>query len=168
MSFGLRMCDKDCLRVVRGARAPRTKLRFFGKFVSLETAFCLRLFLFPMLLNLSNHPVAQWSADQRAAAARDYGEVTDMAFPLVNPQWSGEEVRVCAEEYLRRIETLWGGQRQSVCVHLAGELVFCYHLAGMLRGAGYRVVCATSERMVEVDAEGNRVSRFRFVRFRAY
>ena len=37
-----------------------------------------------MLINFTNHPSAQWSAEQ-TAAAQVYGKVIDLAFPAINP-----------------------------------------------------------------------------------
>ena len=37
-----------------------------------------------MFINFSNHPPAQWSAEQTAAAQR-YGKVVDLAFPAIDP-----------------------------------------------------------------------------------
>ena len=37
-----------------------------------------------MLINFTNHPSAQWSAEQQAAA-QVYGKVIDLAFPAIDP-----------------------------------------------------------------------------------
>ena len=37
-----------------------------------------------MFINFTNHPSAQWSAEQKAAA-QAYGEVIDLAFPAIDP-----------------------------------------------------------------------------------
>ena len=37
-----------------------------------------------MFINFSNHPYAQWSAEQKAAA-QVYGKVIDLAFPAIDP-----------------------------------------------------------------------------------
>lgn len=37
-----------------------------------------------MLINFTNHPSAQWSAEQKAAA-QVYGKVIDLAIPAIDP-----------------------------------------------------------------------------------
>ena len=119
-----------------------------------------------MLLNLSNHPSPHWPPEQLAAAAA-YGPVRDLPFPHIPPEASTAEVRRMAEEYLAQIQEL-GRESGPVTVHLAGELTFVYLLAGLLREAGIPCVVGTTSRLVTEEADGRKVSHFRFVQFRSY
>lgn len=115
------------------------------------------------LINLSNHPFAGWSEAQKQAAIREFGEVEDMPFPGIDPQWNIEEVRRLAEETATKLV-----ERRPAAVHLAGEFTFCYQLAKRLEAAGIRCVVATSRRMVrQLEADRKEV-RFEFVKFRDY
>ena len=40
-----------------------------------------------MFINLSNHPFATWSPSQ-LSAAREYGELQEIAFPNIDPELS--------------------------------------------------------------------------------
>ena len=40
-----------------------------------------------MFINLTNHPSATWSEEQ-LKAARQYGEIVDLHFPIIEPTFS--------------------------------------------------------------------------------
>jgi hypothetical protein len=115
------------------------------------------------LINLSNHPFESWGEAQKQAAIREFGEVEDLPFPEIPPQWGIEEVNRLAEEMTQQIV-----ERQPLALHLAGEFTFCYQLAKRLEAAGIRCVVATSRRMVQQLADNRKEVRFEFVRFRDY
>ena len=120
-----------------------------------------------MLLNLSNHPSATWSPEQLGAAQRDYGQVLDMPFPAVPPQADLDEVRLLSEKTYAAVRRL-AAQHPTLTVHLMGEMTLVYQLLDMLRNSGIPCVASTSERIVREEADGRKVSQFRFVRFRPY
>lgn len=121
-----------------------------------------------MLLNLSNHPVTEWTKDQLEIAEHDFGRIIDEPFPMIPPEYSGEEVRQMAEQYLDICRSVLGQPDKGNAVMLSGEIVFCSMLSHMLLKAGYRVVCATTRRDVINHGDGIIERTFKFIRFRDY
>ena len=121
-----------------------------------------------MLLNLSNHPVAEWTQDQLDVAEHEFGRIIDEPFPMIPPEYSGEEVLLLAERYLGICQNILGQPDKGNAVMLSGETVFCSMLSHMLLDAGYRVVCATTWRDVINHGNGLIEKKFKFIRFRDY
>ena len=115
-----------------------------------------------MLINLSNHPYSKWSDLQKETAHRLYGEVMDMEFPHIDPEWSRDKVQELAEKYLSKIKLM-----PPATIHLMGELIFCFVLAALLKSAGIPCVASTTQRVVE-EVDGRKISTFTFVQFRPY
>mgnify|MGYP000786074826 CR=1 FL=1 len=68
-----------------------------------------------MLINFTNHPSAQWSAEQ-TAAAQVYGKVIDLAFPAINPATNEAVLDSLATVYADHI------------LHLSPDAVLCLSL----------------------------------------
>lgn len=119
-----------------------------------------------MLLNLSNHPSANWSEEQKTAANQQYGEIVDLPFPQVSPEGDEAYIAAIADEYSKKVEKL--SSRQSITVHLMGEMTLAFALAKRLQDNGITCVASTTERIAEDDAKGGKISKFKFVRFREY
>lgn len=117
-----------------------------------------------VFLNLSNHPSALWGREQLRAAGT-YGQVVDMAFPSICPEISAEEVQKLADEYLTKV--LEYTVNANVTVHIMGELTFTFIMVRMLQEHGILCVASCSERIVR-EENGEKISRFEFVRFRNY
>lgn len=118
-----------------------------------------------MLLNLTNHPSANWSAEQMQAAINMYDTVEDMPFPNIDPHWTEKEVKGVADEMagnVRRMKPL------PKAIHIMGELTFTYALVNRLISAGITCVASTTERLVSFEANGEKMTTFRFVGFREY
>lgn len=120
-----------------------------------------------MLINLSNHPCQNWSAEQKAVATSQFGEIIDLSFPQIPPDWDTDKICKLVNEYFHICEQLWEDEKSSCTVHLVGEPVFCFILAQLLLKANICCVSATTERIV-VEENGIKVSKFRFKRFREY
>ena len=118
-----------------------------------------------MLVNLTNHPYAEWGEQQRKAA-RCYGECVDMAFPMVPPEADEREVGLLADSYFDRIIQL--GDSAAMTVHIMGEQTFCYALISKLLRAGVSCVASCTARDVTVLEDGSKQVRFHFSRFRTY
>lgn len=118
-----------------------------------------------LLINLSNHPATAWGEAQKAAAEQ-YGEVMDMAFPQVAPNATEEDIDTLAAEYVSKITELAKGH--EVTVHIMGEMTLTYRIISELKHRGIRCVASTTERIVSTDEQGNKVSTFRFNQFRKY
>ncbi|QQS28009.1 MAG: CRISPR-associated protein [Sphingobacteriales bacterium] len=116
-----------------------------------------------MLLNLSNHPSANWSAEQTEAAISNWGSVEDMPFPQIPPEWETYEVEQLVEEYYVKITKLY-----PMAVHLMGELTFCFALVAKLQQAGISCVAATTLRNTIDKPDGTKIANFRFIKFRSF
>lgn len=120
-----------------------------------------------MLINLSNHSSDRWLEEQKSQACEHWVSVLDMNFPSIDPKATTAEVKAVAEEYCQRcIELLATGEKPSA-VHLMGEMVFCYHLATLLKEKGVCVVASTTMRNVHYTGS-IKESSFVFVTFREY
>lgn len=115
-------------------------------------------------INLSNHPSAGWTEAQitAALAIAPGAEVVDIRFPDVNPAASTEEVLA---EATRIVATM--GLSEAVAAMVAGEPLMCLGLVEELEARGVRCYSATTRRVVE-EVNGEKRSRFEFVRFRAW
>lgn len=117
-------------------------------------------------INYTNHPSANWSEAQRQAA-QIYGEIMDMDFPEIEPQWDEEQVASLACHQAEEIIAL-----KPAAVLVQGEFTFSYALISLLQQAGIRVLAACSQRCTESvineKQETIRRSVFKFVRFRQY
>ena len=117
-----------------------------------------------VLINLSNHPVGQWSDKQRAAAAV-YGEVMDMPFPAIEPSANEDEIHELANSYVRKI--LEVGSSPNITVHIMGEMTFTFSVVERLKAMGVRCVASTTQRNV-TEQNGQKTSIFEFIKFREY
>ena len=117
-------------------------------------------------INYTNHPSANWSEAQRQAA-QIYGEIMDMDFPEIEPQWDEEQVASLACQQAEEIIAL-----KPAAGLVQGEFTFSYALISLLQQAGIRVLAACSQRCTESvineKQETIRRSVFKFVRFRQY
>jgi hypothetical protein len=113
-----------------------------------------------MFVNFTNHPSAVWAEAQLKAAAL-YGEITDIAFPVVNPKRDEAYITALAEDYAAKIYAY-----RPAAVLCQGEMTLTFAVAGILMHKyGLTVLAACSERSV---SKGNKAVEFKFVRFREY
>ncbi|WP_297162232.1 TIGR02221 family CRISPR-associated protein [uncultured Porphyromonas sp.] len=120
----------------------------------------------PLFLNLSNHSSDKWSKAQ-LDAARAYGEVVDMPFPVIDPGATTEEIHRLAEEYADRITSSYLG-RDLMTVHLMGEMTFTFRLVTLLHARGVRCVASTTQRKTSELEGSKKESIFEFEAFREY
>lgn len=118
-----------------------------------------------LFINLSNHPSDKWGEDQ-LSAARQYGEVTDMPFPNIPPELSGEDIEKMAEETKSKIVSLYPDA--DITVHIVGEPMFIYKLVPLLKSVGIRCVSSTTYHDTKDLGDGKKLTVFHFVRFREY
>ena len=116
-------------------------------------------------INLSNHPFSTWSAEQ-LEAAKQYGELEEIAFPHIEPHASAEVVQMMATAYVTNILAHYPSE--GLTVHIMGEQTFCYHVVQQLTNRGVCCVASTSERCVEELNDGRKLVQFAFVQFRVY
>lgn len=121
-----------------------------------------------MLLNISNHPTDKWSAEQRKAAAIQFGDVIDVPFPNVDPTADSHTVGHQAVKFVSdALDT--HVKPDGFCAALVqGEMVFVYAAVNTLKRKGIPCYAATTERKVVENADGSKTTTFEFVRFRAY
>ncbi len=121
-----------------------------------------------MLINLSNHPSQNWDKKQIEAATKNYGEIVDIDFPQIDPEWDTSRIMKLAEEYLEIVQNkIHQNPDTQVAVHLMGEIIFCFCLAIMLENAKIQCVASTTRRNAIVK-NGVKTSVFEFVKFRNY
>jgi hypothetical protein len=121
-------------------------------------------------LNLSNHPISTWSAEQvEAARAIGLGEPVELAggMPRVDPAADESAVESLAREVAAR-----AAAQDAAGAFVASDLTFTFALVRELQARGVRCFAATTEREVEErvgpGGESEKRSVFRFVRWREY
>ena len=119
-----------------------------------------------MLINLSNHPSANWSAEQKQAAEQQFGKIVDLPFPTVDPDGDEEYIETLANEYCGKV--LECAKIQSITVHLMGEMTFTFALLQKLIFHGIPCVASTTRRETVEYPDGRKESFFKFVKFRCY
>ena len=117
-----------------------------------------------MFINLTNHPSENWSAEQ-LEAARQYGEIVDMPFPIIEPTFTKDDIQYLVKEC---VEVIMGMKDENTVVHVMGEMTFTHNLVNALKEVGITCVASTTERLVKMTPDGKKVSEFKFVQFREY
>lgn len=122
-----------------------------------------------MFINFSNHPSQIWSREQTDAAS-GYGAIVDVPFPAVPPDASEKEIHEMADQSSGQIASLIEGVkgREPCAVHIMGEMTLTYAIVSRLLKRGVCCMASTTTREVTTDTNGNKISVFRFVRFRQY
>lgn len=118
-----------------------------------------------MFINLTNHPSESWSEEQ-LKAARCFGEIVDIPFPVIDENASEKDINRLADDYLNTI--LSKGDSDNLTVHVMGEQTFCYAIISKLQKEGIRCIASCTRRDVFVNEEGQAVSTFHFSNFREY
>lgn len=117
-----------------------------------------------IMINLSNHPSKGWSEEQIKAAAVD--KIIDYQFPQIDPEWDYFEVKRIAIKIAN--ELLHNYYKDNVIIHLAGEPVFVHIFARMFENREWQCVTSTTKRDVIESPDGTKISKFKFVKFRAF
>ncbi|WP_276687748.1 CRISPR-associated protein [Prevotella pallens] len=118
-----------------------------------------------MFINFSNHSLSTWT-EKQIKAAKEYGELEEIVFPNINPQFTTEQVQMLATDYVAKILTHY--PTENLTIHVMGELTFCFSVVQQLKEKGVRCVASTTERIVEETADNKKVTQFSFVQFREY
>ena len=116
-----------------------------------------------MFINLTNHPSGGWSEEQ-LAAAHEYGEIVDIHFPNIEPDFTSSMVNRLADNTIESIKTLG----EDVVVHVMGEITYTYAVVSRLKALGITCLASTTERNTIITSDGKKVSEFKFVQFREY
>ena len=122
-----------------------------------------------MLLNLSNHEAARWSAAQKQTVAERFDDVRDLPFPPIAPNADLASVTALAQKYVAQCQDLLkAADPARSAIHIMGEMTFVYQFVQQATAAGLRCVASTTERLAVDHPDGTKTSEFRFVRFRDY
>ena len=117
-----------------------------------------------MFINLTNHPTAGWSEEQMKAA-RQYGEIVDIGFPIIEPSYTKDDIMRCVKVYVELIKGIMDGE---TVVHVMGEMTFTHNMVNALKEAGIICLASTTERNTVITTDGKKISEFKFVQFREY
>jgi hypothetical protein len=119
-----------------------------------------------MFVNFSNHPYKTWSSEQ-LDAARQFGDIADIAFPKVESSADEQAVASLARDYANKIISL-----SPEAVLCQGEFTLAYAVIALLISKGIRVLAACSQRTVidtvAADGSTHETAVFKFTRFREY
>lgn len=119
-----------------------------------------------MFINISNHPLAAWGGKQ-LEEAKSFGELCEIPFPYIDPEWESQELSSLAIEYMNKVHALLPIPDKNSAIHLVGEPVFVFKLTRLLLSEGYYVVASTTHRRVEINGNEKKVL-FDFMKFRSY
>lgn len=118
-----------------------------------------------MFINLSNHPLKEWSSKQLDEAKR-WGDVLDIPFPNVSPSASKRRIcSICKDLTTSICESF---PIESTVIHIMGEMTLTFALVTQFKALGYTCLASTSERKVIKDTNGDKIVHFEFVQFREY
>lgn len=120
-----------------------------------------------MLLNLSNHPVEKWPDLQKIEAKKRFGNVTDLPFPNIPPEWDKEQVGSAVTEVFEKCAGLLP-EKENNAIHVMGEMTFTYAFVKLAKDKGVTCLASTTKRLVETNDKGEKISLFSFVQFREY
>ncbi len=112
--------------------------------------------------NISNHPSSLWSTEQITAARSLAVQIADIPIPEVAPDAGTDELVERCRALVRMLP------RDTTHAMVSTEFITTFILVAMLQKRGITCIAATTRRDVSVDSEGNKISRFSFVRFREY
>ena len=115
-----------------------------------------------LFVNLTNHPHASWSEEQ-IQGGHEYGEIIDLAFPIIEPEATPEYINTFAAKYAQIIEDQ--ASYFNITLHIMGEMTFTYAVVSRLKSLGITCLASTTKRNVGVTPDGK---EFKFVQFREY
>lgn len=115
-----------------------------------------------MLINFSNHPSTAWDKEQLEVAISTYGEIKDIPFPIISPEYTEIQITDLAQKYIKVII-----DSKPSAVHIMGEMNFTHKCVNLLKMYGIICLASTSERNA-IEEDGTKLSTFRFIQFREY
>ncbi len=118
------------------------------------------------LINISNHPSDKWGEAQSKAAKEFADVIIDRPFPSVPPRATADEVNTMALEIANEISGKY--TPVDTAVHIMGEMTLTAAVVAYLQQNGFECVASCTERIVTELENGNKLSKFEFVKFRQY
>ena len=116
-----------------------------------------------MLINLSNHPLCNWTPEQKALAEERYSTIIDMPFPAIDPYANEASLKEFAQTYIDNILAM-----KPSAVHIMGELTFTFYLVKQLHAKGICCIASTTARIVTEKDHLTKTTTFQFASFRPY
>ena len=119
-------------------------------------------------VNFTNHTSSKWSAAQ-LEAAKEYGDIIDIPFPMVSPDATKEDIQELAE---KSVQDILSNSPSAVMVQ--GEMTLVYNVVRRLQDKGIACVAActrrrTDEEVQKLAAAGlTKEGMFEFMGFREY
>lgn len=119
-------------------------------------------------VNFTNHNSSKWGQDQ-LEAAKAYGNIIDIPFPMVSPVATKEDIQELAEKSVQDIL-----DASPSVVMVQGEMTLVYAVVKRLQDNGIKCVAActrrrTDEEIQQLAAAGlTREGMFAFMGFREY
>jgi len=121
-----------------------------------------------MLINLSNHPLSQWSSNQLNTALKKYKAIVDIPFPQISPNASALQIKKKAAVYLAKcIKLISKSSDKHNAVHIMGELTFTYSYVTLAKLKNVICIASTASRNVK-EEKHSKTSYFNFIKFREY
>lgn len=123
-----------------------------------------------MLINVSNHLSIDWSKEKKEIANRLWGEIVDMPFPEIDPNWGGSKVCDAAYNFsdIIRQKINESSDKINAVYIMEGEMSFTYSLIHVLMDSYILCVASTSKQIKQEDKNGNKTIISQFVKFRKY
>lgn len=116
-----------------------------------------------MLVNYTNHKSSDWQKEQYEEAIKLYGEIVDIPFQNVPPDYNEQQVIELGKQELDKIL-----EHKPTAVHIQGEFTLTFYLVANLLKNNIKCIASTTNREVEEIEPGKIVHKFKFVRFREY
>ena len=116
------------------------------------------------MLNLTNHPYAEWPEAQRMAAI---GDVTDAPFPHVAPDWSPEEIVDKAYQFATAVAD-WAEVNEETIALVDGHAMMAMSIVSFLQARGIKCVSVRSPRDAEDNEDGSTTYRYNFEGWREW
>ena len=119
-------------------------------------------------VNFTNHTSNKWAAAQ-LEAAKEYGDIIDIPFPMVSPVATKEDIQELAE---KSVQDILSNSPSAVMVQ--GEMTLVYNVVRRLQDKGIVCVAActrrrTDEEVQKLAAAGlTKEGMFEFMGFREY
>lgn len=119
-----------------------------------------------IFVNHTNHLSEKWSPEQIDAAEK-FGEIVDFPFPNIDADADENQIAELVEVNGKKILAM-----NPAAVLCQGEFSYTFAMINFLQKNNLLVLAAASERAVEEiiteDGSTQRISLFKFVRFRQY
>lgn len=122
-----------------------------------------------LLINLSNHPISEWS-EQQLVASNEYGRCLDFPFPRVDPQDSIDRIVYQSSQVVERVLNIIEKEQAQgfTTIHVMGEMTMTMALVQSFQRRNIECIASTANRFSKLVEPGKKLITFKFVRFRTF